>query len=398
MRNLEEIKHFLETLYSFSFIPVYVVESESCTWACQEQECVYIPESVLDIFRKDQTGLQVLETSVGSYYGKIPMEGSAAFIVIGPVKPNVYLESELSGFFFQYHIPADRRPMFTQQLRDTPCYTLLQLHHLLLHLGLTFCPQNKRINTYHDMDLENFRDENYSKQRQAGYEGEREVNFRVLREMYSPMIREGNLEGLIQRARHQGPLYYGEYSTDARKNQLLVMMIGVTSTMMAAIDGGMPDQEAYLLMKHYVQLALNAKTAAQIDEISMRCSLHFVGQVRKYKDAQIQQNSLYDCVQYIRNKVYEPIKASDVAKFSGYSEAHFSKLFRKQMGIGAAEFIYQCKLLEARSLLESTDQSVGEISESLYFANQSHFQRKFKEQYGVTPLQYRSNFRSEQRE
>ena len=59
------------------------------------------------------------------------------------------------------------------------------------------------------------------------------------------------------------------------------------------------------------------------------------------------------------------------------------------MGIGAAEFIMNCKLEEAKTLLEISDLSIGEISERLCFSNQSHFQRKFKERYGTTPRQHR---------
>lgn len=49
----------------------------------------------------------------------------------------------------------------------------------------------------------------------------------------------------------------------------------------------------------------------------------------------------------------------------------------------------QVRLREAKSLLQYTDKSLGEISSYLCFSSQSHFQNAFKKETGITPAAYR---------
>ncbi|MGN0840252.1 MAG: helix-turn-helix transcriptional regulator [Candidatus Ornithospirochaeta sp.] len=67
----------------------------------------------------------------------------------------------------------------------------------------------------------------------------------------------------------------------------------------------------------------------------------------------------------------------------------FFRHFQSELGITIDEYVIECRLREAKSLLKYTDKSLTEISNYLCFSSQSHFQNLFKKHYGITPLKYR---------
>ena len=58
-----------------------------------------------------------------------------------------------------------------------------------------------------------------------------------------------------------------------------------------------------------------------------------------------------------------------------------------------SEFIMQCRLEQAQKLLAHSDMSLSEISAYLCFSSQSYFQNVFKKKFGMTPRQYRIEYR-----
>lgn len=73
------------------------------------------------------------------------------------------------------------------------------------------------------------------------------------------------------------------------------------------------------------------------------------------------------------------------------SAKHFSKLIRQASGKLPMEHIRQRVVLEAKTLLRTTDMSIREISDALYFPTDSFFCRYFKHDTGISPSDYRKN-------
>ena len=388
--SLDRMKQFIEYFYNASFVPIYYYEMDKCLAHSHPLSSdPFVPPILEKELLKYADRIHIAETTVYSYYGAVPVPKNNGTLIIGPVKPNGYTVQDLEQFAQHYQIAYEQKSAFQRSFEATPPVSLLQMHNMLLELGWQFCPEIKQIDTYHDLDSERVGRGTYSEEKQTEYETARPFTLRDTIETFSHLIRDGNLEALLEISKNGFQGYYGEYSTDLRKNQLVVMIMSITANLSAVFEGGMPDMEAYAIAKYYISRALKARTAAEVDELSMNASLHFTKAMKKYKDEQYHHKSLYACVQYIRANVFTPLKVSDVVAYSGYSDEHFSRQFKKEMGVGAADFILNCKLEEAKTLLEISDFSIGEISSRLYFSNQSHFQRKFKEKYGVTPRQYR---------
>ncbi|QYR23085.1 AraC family transcriptional regulator [Paenibacillus sp. sptzw28] len=89
------------------------------------------------------------------------------------------------------------------------------------------------------------------------------------------------------------------------------------------------------------------------------------------------------------------ITLKDMAEISGYSEYYVSREFHRVMGVSPVEYLLECRIVQAKHLLASTDWTMKRISEWLGFSQSSYFIRKFRESQGITPDQFRKLGRDE---
>ncbi len=87
----------------------------------------------------------------------------------------------------------------------------------------------------------------------------------------------------------------------------------------------------------------------------------------------------------------ENISISQIARECSVSESGLRKIFSDKIGISPTQFRLKEKLNQAKHLLESTDMSVGEISDNLNFYDAAYFCKLFHKQMGLSPKQYRQN-------
>ena len=73
------------------------------------------------------------------------------------------------------------------------------------------------------------------------------------------------------------------------------------------------------------------------------------------------------------------------------SAKHFSKLIRQASGKLPMEHIRQRVIIEAKTLLRTTDMTIREVADALHFPNDSYFCRYFKSDTGLSPSEYRQS-------
>jgi AraC family transcriptional regulator len=78
-----------------------------------------------------------------------------------------------------------------------------------------------------------------------------------------------------------------------------------------------------------------------------------------------------------------------LARESGYSRAHFARLFRAATGMTAHSYVLERRILRARQLLAQPDLSLTDIAASSGFATQSHLTLAFRKKFGITPNAFR---------
>lgn len=108
------------------------------------------------------------------------------------------------------------------------------------------------------------------------------------------------------------------------------------------------------------------------------------------KEEKKEKDVLIQIVDYIEeNKKSAELSVSTVADFFGMSMSNLSHRFKLYTNQKISDYITEKRLEYAVELLEQTDYRVSDIGEMLGYTQTSSFIRKFRQYYGMTPLEYR---------
>jgi len=80
------------------------------------------------------------------------------------------------------------------------------------------------------------------------------------------------------------------------------------------------------------------------------------------------------------------------AALAGVHETHFSRTFRRHVGITAHEYRLQARIRLASKLMLTTTASLARIAATSGFSDQSHLTRTFTQRFGLAPSGYRRTF------
>jgi AraC family transcriptional regulator len=80
-----------------------------------------------------------------------------------------------------------------------------------------------------------------------------------------------------------------------------------------------------------------------------------------------------------------PLTIGMLAQEAGLSPAHFARAFKESVGRAPHQHLMLLRLERARRLLDAPGASLSDVALSTGFADQAHFTRFFKRQFGVTP-------------
>ncbi len=83
-----------------------------------------------------------------------------------------------------------------------------------------------------------------------------------------------------------------------------------------------------------------------------------------------------------------------LAQAVNLSPSRLRHLFKDETGISLTQYLRAQRMGKAKELLEDTFLNIKEIMLRVGVKDKSHFVRAFKEAYGLSPLKYRSQFKS----
>jgi AraC family transcriptional regulator len=85
------------------------------------------------------------------------------------------------------------------------------------------------------------------------------------------------------------------------------------------------------------------------------------------------------------------LSLASLAKESGYSRAHFLRMFRAATGLTPHQYVLERRLSTAQQLLRQSKMVLADIALNCGFSSQTHMNDVFRNRLGVTPLEYRRN-------
>lgn len=173
----------------------------------------------------------------------------------------------------------------------------------------------------------------------------------------------------------------------------LIMFLSLTSR--AAIDGGLAPEISYSLCDFYTDAIENADSMTELLSVSDTMYDDFVRRVHCCRTDTTLSRPIRLACDYIELHFREPLSLGTLAELVGYTEYYFSRKFKKEVGKTPADYLTEKRIERAKQLLAGTSLPIQDISDSLQFGSRSYFSTVFQKLTGVPPSQYRSGARKE---
>ncbi|HLU21241.1 MAG TPA: helix-turn-helix domain-containing protein [Bacillaceae bacterium] len=97
----------------------------------------------------------------------------------------------------------------------------------------------------------------------------------------------------------------------------------------------------------------------------------------------------------MKHRFAENLSVQELASYAALSESRFANLFKQQVGDTVISTLIKIRMQRAILLLKHTNKQISEIAHEVGFENPFYFTRKFKQLHGISPSEYRNQFREE---
>ncbi|NLL78520.1 MAG: AraC family transcriptional regulator [Clostridiales bacterium] len=101
-----------------------------------------------------------------------------------------------------------------------------------------------------------------------------------------------------------------------------------------------------------------------------------------------QSDKLKEILQYIRQHFSEDLSVSKAADFCHINPYYFMHFFKENTGMTFVQYLNDYRLRQAALLLKKENCSITEAALSCGFNNLSYFHKRFREYYGMTPKEF----------
>ena len=190
--------------------------------------------------------------------------------------------------------------------------------------------------------------------------------------------------------RHQLERLFSEKQLEGRKAVYLNVMWVRVISMMMSVFGSLDSSTVNRLLTQISRMegAADQGTIVQtLMELTDFCLNRENG-----REMSTDEKVAY-ALDYIREHFNERIVINDLAAHLDMSPSYFSSIFKEKVGQSTMQYITGLRMERAREYLESTDQSVAVIAQDVGYEDIQYFFRVFKKNAGITPLQYRQQFK-----
>lgn len=89
----------------------------------------------------------------------------------------------------------------------------------------------------------------------------------------------------------------------------------------------------------------------------------------------------------------DPVIVEEMAQEAGLSERQFIRRFKAATGTTPIRYLQEIRIAKARTLLETTSESIAEITWSVGYEDVNSFRKLFRKHTGLSPNAYREKFR-----
>lgn len=107
------------------------------------------------------------------------------------------------------------------------------------------------------------------------------------------------------------------------------------------------------------------------------------------------RNQILRAIAHTRKHLHaSDLSVQQAADMAGMSTTYFSRLFKEETGVSYVQYVIKLRMEEARILLEQQACSASEACERTGYTDYPHFSKTFKRYYGIAPADYMKHHRS----
>lgn len=180
-------------------------------------------------------------------------------------------------------------------------------------------------------------------------------------------------------------------SVDTLRSMKYRIVSFITLITRASISHGCPINLSYRLSDLLIQKLDKIESIRDI-QYFVKYLINEFSLLNQTKANRYSSDIVNKAIEYIYANLYEKITNESINISLGVNVNYLSSTFKKVTSIPLRTFINNAKIDEAKYLLCYSELSLKEISESLYFSNQSHFNKLFHQMTSYTPREYRMLF------
>ena len=103
---------------------------------------------------------------------------------------------------------------------------------------------------------------------------------------------------------------------------------------------------------------------------------------------------IFEVENYIKENIESDLSLELLASVVHLNPSYLSRYFKESTGENLSNYVTRCKMEKAAWLLDNTEQKINEIMLQLGYQKSQHFAKIFREQYGVSPKDYKRGIRS----
>ena len=161
----------------------------------------------------------------------------------------------------------------------------------------------------------------------------------------------------------------------------------------AAKRGGLSPVLVDSISQEYAQKMRYAVSKKELDRLTGELLERFCREIKQRKQV-VYSVVIRQAMDYIEINLGKNMTIIEIAEAVGREKCSFVRQFRQETGLTIKEYIAKKRCSLAAELLLDTHVSVQEIASYVGYQDNNYFSKVFKNERGVSPLEYRNNHKN----
>lgn len=171
---------------------------------------------------------------------------------------------------------------------------------------------------------------------------------------------------------------------EGRTRQLFMLDFNFTPQQFAAVNDLLNNNFAGRLRERFVMAKLNELICLAVEQLMS------AGTKRRTLSVKAREHQALEiAMQILATETRDPWSMPELARRVGLNRNKLAIGFKERVGMTPATFARKARLKQTKSLIESSQMSMGEIAWETGFISQSSFTRAYRFEFGVAPRCHR---------